>query len=71
MGEMIEKTEEASKILAIDGCETACAKNTLEQAGFTNIEHTIVTDLGMEKGNTPVTAESVARVVGKAAEKLV
>jgi uncharacterized metal-binding protein len=52
----------APVLLAIDGCPHDCAKKTLELAGFTNIQHVRVTDLGFKKGASPATEESVAKV---------
>lgn len=67
---IIQQTKAASKILALDGCQMDCVRNCLEQAGFTDFEHLQVTDLGMEKGKTPVDNESIARVASKATEML-
>jgi len=64
---IMKKTEEASKILAIDGCELDCTKNCLEQAGFTEFEHLRITDLGMKKGKTEITDENVNKVAEKCA----
>lgn len=63
-------TKAAAKVLAIDGCPLDCARNTLEQAGFTEFEHLRITDLGMEKGKTPVTDERVAQVAGEGLARL-
>jgi len=52
----------APALLAIDGCPHDCAKKTLELAGFTNIRHVRVTDLGLKKGHSPATAETVRQV---------
>jgi uncharacterized metal-binding protein len=65
---IIKKTGEASDILAIDGCDLDCTKNCLDQAGFTGFKHLRITDLGMEKGRTPVTEENVVKVVAKGTE---
>jgi len=62
--------EAAQAILAIDGCPLDCAKNTLENAGFTNFEYIRLSDLGMEKGKTPVTDEAIAQVVGLGKSRL-
>src|SRR5512137_3068412 len=64
-------TESAARILAIDGCPLNCAKNSLEQAGFSTYEHLQLADLGMEKGKTPPTPEAIAKVVTAGAAKLV
>ena len=68
---IMETTRVATAILAIDGCPLDCAKNTLEQAGFTNYEHVQLSDLGMEKGKTAPTDEAVAKVVDLGKSRLV
>ena len=59
---ILKTTEAAARILAIDGCPLNCAKNCLEQAGFTKFEHLQLADLGLEKGKSPVNDENIARV---------
>ncbi|HUS71594.1 MAG TPA: putative zinc-binding protein [Sedimentisphaerales bacterium] len=68
---IMKKTGEASDILAIDGCDLDCTKNCLEQAGFTRFEHLRITDLGMEKGQTPATEENIVKVVAKSKEVVI
>lgn len=63
-------TESAARILAIDGCPLNCVKNCLEQAGFTKYEHLQLADLGMEKGKTPPTPETVTKAATAGAAKL-
>jgi len=60
---IMKKTQTASKVLAIDGCELDCVKNCLQQSGFQEFEHFRVTDLGMKKGQASVNDENVAKVV--------
>lgn len=60
----------APALLAIDGCPLDCAKKTLELAGFTNVKHVRVTDLGFKKGKTPGTDEVIGRVVTAASALL-
>ncbi len=48
---MIESTRAGKVIVAIDGCPVACAKKTLEHAGFNIDEYAQVTDLGIEKNH--------------------
>jgi len=67
---IVKTTEQASKILAIDGCSLDCAKRCLEAAGFTRYDHLRVTDLGMKKGETPVTMENILTVVQAASQRL-
>jgi len=68
---IMKMTESASKILAIDGCELDCVKNCLRQAGFKQFDHFRVTDLGLEKGNTTVNNENIAKVAGKGKEMII
>ena len=60
----------APVLLAIDGCPQDCAKKTLEFAGFTNVKHVRVTDLGFKKWRTPASDEAVGCVVTAAAALL-
>ena len=48
---MIESTKAGKMLVAIDGCPVACAKKTLEHAGFNIDEYVQVTDLGIEKNH--------------------
>ena len=66
VGPVMDGTKAASKILAIDGCPLDCAKNCLKQAGFAEFEHLRLTDIGMDKGSTPVSDEKVGEVVAQA-----
>ncbi len=67
---ILKTTQEAKKILAIDGCPLDCTKLSLEEAGFTEFELMKVTDLGLEKGKSPATNENIASVVHAALIKL-
>ena len=67
---ILKTTEEAEKILAIDGCPLDCTKLTLEEAGFTEFEHIKVTNLGLEKGKSPATDENIAIVIQAALFRL-
>jgi len=66
---ILDKTQAASRIVAIDGCSLDCTKKTLEQAGFAKFEHVRVTDLGMEKGQSPATERNI-EIVAEAAGSL-
>lgn len=68
---ILATAESAAKILVIDGCPMACAKNTLELAGFKKFEHLQLADLGMEKGKTPVSSVVIAQAAKAGAAKLV
>ncbi|NUM52009.1 MAG: putative zinc-binding protein [Candidatus Hydrogenedentes bacterium] len=67
---IIERTQSAERVLAIDGCELDCVKKCLELAGFPDADHVRLSDLGFEKGKSPVTNEAVDRVAACAAEIL-
>ena len=60
---ILATTKAACKVLAIDGCPVDCAKKTLEAAGFSGFGHLRITDLGMEKGESPVVPERIEKVV--------
>jgi len=59
---ILVNAQAANSITAVDGCDSDCARRTLEQAGFKGFAHIRVTDLGMEKGNSEVTPERIAVV---------
>lgn len=48
---MIESTKAGKVIVAIDGCPVACAKKTLEHAGFHIDEYVEITSMGIEKNH--------------------
>jgi uncharacterized metal-binding protein len=48
---MIESTKAGKVIVAIDGCPVACAKKTLEHAGFNIDEYVEITNIGIEKNH--------------------
>jgi uncharacterized metal-binding protein len=60
----------APALLAIGGCPQDCAKKTLELAGFTNVKHVRVTDLGFKKGKTPADEYAIQMVTTAAAARL-
>jgi uncharacterized metal-binding protein len=70
VGPIVDTTKKAYAVLAIDGCNVDCVEKTLERLGFKEYLHMRVTDLGLEKGSSPVTDESVDKVAGKASELL-
>jgi uncharacterized metal-binding protein len=61
---MIESTKAGKMLVAVDGCQVACAKKTLEHAGFNIDEYVQVTELGIEKDHNldlnPSNVEKVA-----------
>ena len=67
---IMKTTEAAATILAIDGCPLDCVKNCLELAGFTGFQHLQLAELGMAKGQTEVSDETVGQVTAVATDKL-
>jgi uncharacterized metal-binding protein len=67
---IMETTQKAAKVLALDGCPLDCTRKCLEQAGFSDMIHLRVTDMGMEKGNSPATDEAVDKVIAETAKRL-
>ncbi len=67
---IMKTTESAERILAIDGCPLNCVKNSLEQAGFNKFHHLQLSDLGLEKCNSPVTEENISKVAAKGKEMI-
>src|SRR5512140_2927710 len=60
----------AQKILAIDGCPTECARQTLVLAGFSGFEHLQLKELGLEKGKSAPTFENIQVAVNRATQLL-
>jgi uncharacterized metal-binding protein len=67
VAEIVERTRAAETIAVIDGCDKDCGRHCLTQAGISAFTHIRVTDLGMEKGQSPVNDERIAIVAAKAA----
>jgi uncharacterized metal-binding protein len=69
--DIVETTRSADRILVIDGCPTDCARKTVERAGISKYAYVRVTDLGLEKGKTPVNDDAIAKVAAMGATLLV
>jgi len=67
---IIETTRSADRILVIDGCPTDCAKKTLDRVGIGKYAFIRVTDLGLEKGKTPVSDEAISKAAAAGASVL-
>jgi len=67
---ILQRTRNAAKTVAIDGCELDCALKCLQAAGLTPTAHFRVTDLGMAKGKSPANDQNVIIVAEKAATLL-
>lgn len=60
----VQSAKGADVVIAINGCATACAQKSLERIGVHPTSY-ILTDMGLEKHETPVTEKIIAEVVGK------
>ncbi len=70
INDILVNARAAQKILAIDGCPTNCAEQTLLQAGFSGFEHLQLKELGLEKGKSAPTFDNIQVAVNRAAELL-
>jgi uncharacterized metal-binding protein len=68
--QIVTNVEAAEQLVSVDGCDNDCSRKVLEAAGFRPALHIRVTELGMEKGNTPVTKERVREVMEEIRRRL-
>ncbi|MCF6286144.1 MAG: putative zinc-binding protein [Candidatus Hydrogenedentes bacterium] len=61
--EILEKAAGATRIIAIDGCNRACARKILDRRGLPDYAYVALDDLGMVRGKTPATDENIAKAV--------
>jgi uncharacterized metal-binding protein len=67
---LVERTQEADRVLVIDGCPVACAKKTLERHGIDH-EWLELTALGIEKcPNLELDADDIECAMTAAEERL-
>jgi len=62
---IVATTKASPAVLVIDGCKLGCGKRTLEAAGFKRFAHIQLGDLGMAKGESPVTEARITKVAAK------
>ncbi|MBA7653278.1 hypothetical protein ES703_61125 [subsurface metagenome] len=69
---MIDTAKAAKRIVAIDGCSTACAKRTLEHAGLMVTDYLDVTEEWIEKvvGDFKLSLEDISSIAAKVKERL-
>jgi len=68
---MIDTGMAAKRVVALDGCATACAKRALEHAGITVTDWVCVTDEGIAKNHDfKLASRDVARIVRRVMESL-
>lgn len=68
--EIMEKARNAKKNIVIDGCDKQCAKLIMEQNGFDVFDYIQIEELGMKKGESPVTEERIEQICAAARQCL-
>ncbi len=66
----VESAKGAEENITIDGCPVACAKKILEHIGVSPSKPYILTEMGVKKGETPVTEEIVDAISNKIKKNL-
>jgi ubiquinone/menaquinone biosynthesis C-methylase UbiE/uncharacterized metal-binding protein len=56
------ETLKSTETLVIDGCPVDCGKKIMEEAWLTNYQYVRLTDLGLVKGQTPATDETIDKI---------
>ena len=68
---MVETTRGVKRIVALDGCQVACAKMTIEHTGLTVTDWICVTEEGMEKNHQfKLAPEEINLIVQRTRESL-
>lgn len=62
---MIASAKAARRVVAVDGCGVACARETLQHAGFEVTDHVVVTELGIQKQYDLTVPEAEVEKVAK------
>jgi uncharacterized metal-binding protein len=68
--QILSHAELAETLISVDGCENECSRKVLQAAGFQPAIHLRITDLGMEKGNTPISPDRIREVTEEIKRKL-
>lgn len=67
---MIESARSAKRLVAIDGCQVACAKKTIEHAGLTVTDWICVTDEGISKSHNLLLEEGEIEYITQRIKRL-
>lgn len=70
VSDIISKVQCANKILVIDGCDKKCAKIIMEDAGISDFRYLMLEDMGMKKGESPISAERISLAAQKGTQEL-
>jgi len=68
---MVESARSAKRIVALDGCDVACAKKTIEHAGLLVTDWVCVTDEGIAKNHQfKIAAKETNLIIRRTKESL-
>jgi uncharacterized metal-binding protein len=70
IGGMVESAKSAKRLVAIDGCQVACAKKTVEHAGLKVTDWICVTDEGVSKSHNFLLEQADIELVTRRAKEL-
>ena len=65
----VESAKAAGDNLVIDGCSVACGKKIFENLGIPH-NHFVMTDFGVEKGETEITPDLIAKTSSALLERI-
>jgi len=67
----VESAKSAKRIVALDGCDVACAKKTIEHAGLLVTDWVCVTDEGIAKNHQfKIAAKETNLIIRRTKESL-
>ena len=67
---MVESARGAKRIVALDGCQVACAKKTIEHAGLTVTDWICVTEEGISKSHRLLMDEEEIELITQRTKEL-
>jgi uncharacterized metal-binding protein len=67
---MVESAKSAKRLVAIDGCQVACAKKTIEHAGLKVTDWICVTDQGISKSHNLLLEEADIEMITRKVKEL-
>ena len=67
---MVESARGAKRIVALDGCQVACAKKTIEHAGLTVTDWICVTEEGISKSHRLMMDEEEIELITQRTKEL-
>jgi len=68
---MVDSDRQAKRIVAMDGCDVACAKKTIEHAGLKVTDWICVTDEGISKSHNLLLEQSDTEFITRRVKELI